>query len=381
MKKIKFGALFMFVLSLGISFVAWGQRESDPQEKSLAEQIDLLKGRQDKFHFYMHTHMSADARWTPDKVNPFGFNARELRMEAKGNITERFSYRLMYRLNAMQDATRSVDGQASSLDVAGIGIRFNDQWSTFFGRQCAAYGGIQFDYNPVQVYEYVDILNTLPIFLTGAKVSYEPAKGQQLQLQVLNAQTDNLKNAYKNIPEAPKFNEALIPLDYTFNWNGSFFNNMLHTRWSYSYIQETEKHSSQYIALGNLFNVGPIEGYFDAMFARIGLNAQRLLPEWEDCEYHAYVLKGKYSLDHRWKIFAKGMYESGWKSLGTAWGNAEQRTSSWAYVGGIEYFPISNSDLHFFLLYSGRKNNFLNTNTSAYNHRVALGFIWQIPVF
>ena len=33
----------------------------------------------------------------------------------------------------------------TSIDYAGIGIKLNDQFSLFAGKQCAAYGGIELD--------------------------------------------------------------------------------------------------------------------------------------------------------------------------------------------------------------------------------------------
>lgn len=373
--------LCAFCAFLALPFVAYAQQERVTDESPLVQQISVIKEKQDKFNFYMHTHMSADQKWGTEGVKPFTFNARELRMEARGNVTERFSYRLMYRLNVMQDATRAVDGQPGSLDVAGIGIKFNKQWSAFLGRQCAAYGGIQFDYNPVQVYEYVSILNTLPIFLTGVKVAYEPVSGQQFQLQVLNSQNDNLKNLYQNDPSKPQFKEALVPLDYTFNWNGKIVN-CIDTRWSYSYITETDRHATQYIALGNLFHCGRWEGYFDAMFARVGLNAGRVIPVQENGEYHSYVLKAKYSLSDRWKVFAKGMYETAGAGSSSRWGDQKKELTTLSYVGGVEYYPMPKSDLHFFLVYTGKYFDYTSPVRKDFNtNRLSLGFIWQIPVF
>ncbi|MGL5261364.1 MAG: porin, partial [Bacteroides sp.] len=54
--------------------------------------------------------------------------------------------------------------------------------------------------------------------------------------------------------------------------------------------------------------------------------------------------------------------------------------------GGVEYYPMADSNLHFFLTYVGRSYRykdvakelgFENYNTS----RLSLGFIYQLPLF
>ena len=55
----------------------------------------------------------------------------------------------------------------TSIDIAGIGVKLNDQFSFFAGKQCAAYGGIEFDLNPIEIYEYSDMIENMSNFMTG----------------------------------------------------------------------------------------------------------------------------------------------------------------------------------------------------------------------
>ena len=73
----------------------------------------------------------------------------QLRIEAKGNINNWLSYRYRQRLNRSNDANGMIDNLPTSIDYAGIGIQLNDQFSLFAGKQCAAYGGFEFDLNPI----------------------------------------------------------------------------------------------------------------------------------------------------------------------------------------------------------------------------------------
>lgn len=70
-------------------------------------------------------------------------------------------------LNRSNDANGMIDNLPTSIDYAGIGIKLNDQFSLFAGKQCAAYGGIEFDLNPIDIYQYSDMIDYMSNFMTG----------------------------------------------------------------------------------------------------------------------------------------------------------------------------------------------------------------------
>ena len=75
------------------------------------------------------------------------------------------------------------------------------------------------------------------------------------------------------------------------------------------------------------------------------------------------------SLDKKNGEFADGKYRT---SLG--------------YFAGLEYYPIENSNLHFFLTYVGRKYNYTDMakklGLKDYDtNRVSVGFIYQMKMF
>jgi hypothetical protein len=53
------------------------------------------------------------------------------------------------------------------------------------------------------------------------------------------------------------------------------------------------------------------------------------------------------------------------------------------YFAGLEYYPIENSNLHFFLTYVGRKFDYTSkVALKDYDtNRVSVGFIYQMKMF
>ena len=124
------------------------------------------------------------------------FNMHQLRIEAKGNINNWLSYRYRQRLNRSNDANGMIDNLPTSIDYAGIGIQLNEQFSLLPGKQCAAYGGFEFDLNPIDVYQYCDMIDYMSNFMTGLNVGYNITPDQQLNLQILNSRNGSFDSTY-----------------------------------------------------------------------------------------------------------------------------------------------------------------------------------------
>ena len=357
---------------------AYAQREHYTSETSLAEQLKLIKEKQDRFNLYLNTHFSADMMWDNEDFQRAKFNGKQLRIEARGNINDKISYRLLQRLNTSNDATRAYDNLPLSIDVAGIGVQLSEKVSLFLGKQCTAYGGVEFDFNPIVVYEFADMIEYSPSFMTGANLIFRPVETQKFQLQILNARTGTLEETYPWIPKE-KLVDSKAPILGTVNWSGrvtSFWN----TLWSYSYMMQTDKHAQHYFALGNELKFGLFSGYLDAMYSREGLNAKPLIPVVENAEYLSFIAKLSCRVLPKWNIFVKGMYETGFQGK-DRWFDGELMRSSYGYFAGVEYFPHWEN-LRFFLTYVGRAyvhkfDSKLDDNTN----RLSLGFIYQIPLF
>lgn len=358
--------------------------QSTATEKSLFEEVTGLKTKSDKFNLYMNMNGSFDAQ-DQDGFQGAKFNMRQLRIEAKGNINDWLSYRWRQRLNRPNNGGDNIDNLPTSIDIAGIGVKLNDKWSIFAGKQCAAYGGIEFDLNPIEIYEYSDMIENMSNFMSGLNIGYDFAAGQQLNFQVLNSLNGSFESTYGDVDVEP----TKVPLVYTLNWNGNF-NDVFKTRWSASIMNQGKDEKMTYFALGNELSLGKFGMFLDFMYSKEDIDRKRIITGMlgggasvPGAEYMSVVTKLNYRFTPNWNVFVKGMYETASldKKVGE-FADGKYRTSL-GYFAGLEYYPIENSNLHFFLTYVGRKFDYTSkVALKDYDtNRVSVGFIYQMKMF
>ena len=388
MKKIILFAL----LFVPTTIMAQQNKDASAGEESLFEKITKIEKKQDNFHFLLNLNNSFDVNQGDGEFQNAKFNMRQIRIEAKGNFNKTFSFRWRQRLNRNNSpAPDGIDNMpSSSIDVAGIGVRTSDVFSMFLGKQCAAYGGIEFDLNPIEIYEYSDMVDYMSNFLTGANFQFQLHPNHQLQLQVLDSRSASMEDMY-----GLGYEQSKVPLLYTVNWNGSF-GGVFNTRWSYSIMSQAKSYQSHYIALGNELNLDKFNAFFDVMYMREGIDREGIVSgiignnaqggHLNDAEYLSFVLKAQYRFSPKWNAFVQGMLEN--EGLSKANGAIEKGKyrTAYGYLAGIEFYPLKSSNLHFFLTYVGRhysytdRAKFYGADNYSTN-RISLGYIWQLPMF
>ena len=384
----------IFGMMLGLALTANAQQDKDASagEESLFEKVTKIEKKQDNFHFLLNLNNSFDVNQGDGEFQNAKFNMRQIRIEAKGNINDTFSFRWRQRLNRNNTpASDNIDNMpSSSIDVAGIGVNVSDKFSMFLGKQCAAYGGIEFDLNPIEIYEYSDMVDYMSNFLTGANFQFQLTPNHQLQLQVLDSRSASMSDMY-----GAGYEPSKVPLVYTANWNGSF-GDVFKTRWSYSLMSQAKGHQSHYFALGNEVTVNNFDAFFDVMYMREGIDREGIVSgivgnnalggHQNDAEYLSLVMKAQYRFNPKWNFFVKGMMENeGFSKSNGSIEKGKYRTAL-GYLAGLEFYPIKNSNLHFFLTYVGRHYSYTD-KAKAYGaadystNRISLGYIWQLPMF
>ena len=380
----------MLCMVLGAN--AQQDKDASAGEESLFEKVTKIEKKQDNFHFLLNMNNSFDYNQADGEFQNAKFNMRQLRIEAKGNINDTFSFRWRQRLNRNNSpAPDGIDNMpSSSIDVAGIGVKTSDKFSMFIGKQCAAYGGMEFDLNPIEIYEYSDMVDYMSNFLTGANFQFQLTPDHQLQLQVLDSRSASMSDMY-----GEGYEQSKVPLVYTVNWNGSF-GGVFNTRWSYSLMSQADGYQSHYIALGNEVNIDKFNAFFDVMYMREGIDREGIVSgilgnnkhggHLNDAEYLSFVMKAQYRITPQWNVFVKGMLENeGLSKANGAFKDGKYRTAL-GYFAGLEYYPLKNSNLHFFLTYVGRHYSYTDQakdlGCDDYStNRISLGYIWQLPMF
>lgn len=395
MKKLMF-----MLLILGSIQGVYAQRTEKSKkfmvDKTLFEELTDVKKKSDKFNLYLNMQGGFDANFR-DGFEEGAFKMRQLRIEMKGNINNWPSYRYRQRLNRSNDGGGMIDNVPTSIDYAGIGIKLNNRFNLFAGKQCTAYGGIEFDLNPIDIYEYSDMIENMSNFMTGLNIGYNLTSTQQLNLQILNSRNGSFDSTYgiteNEEGKLPDLKSGKLPLVYTLNWNGTF-NDIFKTRWSASILNEAKSKNMYYYALGNELNLDKFNMFLDFMYAQEGIDRNGTItgivgrPSGHnvfDTGYLSVVTKLNYRFLPKWNVFVKGMYETASVTKSTediAKGNYR---TSWGYLAGVEYYPME-TNLHFFLTYVGRSYNFTSRakilgQENYSTNRISVGFIWQMPVF
>lgn len=368
-----------------------------PNEKTLYETLSKVEKKSDRFNFYLNMHTSFDATWSHGDFSEAAFKMKQLRLEAKGNINDWIYYRWRQRLNRPNNGSGVMDNLPASIDYAAVGFKATPQFSVFIGKQCASYGGFEFDLNPIEIYQYSDMVDYMSNFMTGVNFGYDFTPSQQLNFQILDSRSAKFDEIYGNVEPGIKSTKASFV--YTLNWNGGFFDNMLKTRWSASVMSEAKKRNLYYYALGTELNAGPVNTFFDFMYSREALDRLGIVstiinennlarPDKYtafNTKYMSFVWKLNYRVNPYINLFVKGMAEIEGLSKANVGAPAGRYRTAWGYLGGIEYYPMKQN-LHFFLTFIGRTYDYAgrakvlgwdNFSTQT----ISTGFIYQLQMF
>lgn len=382
----------MFLSVMG----AFAQEDLQGQINQLKAELEQIKQAQSmpvtspeginpidkRFNMYFNFQSSLDAEKAGEQDMTTKFKARQLRLEVRGNITDRIFYRFRHRLNK-SNAGVDLDNLAKATDMLYAGFHIDDKWALTVGKMCQAWGGYEFDLNPMNIYEYSDFIENMDNFMLGGMVTYTPNANHEFNLQVTDVRNDKFENIYG---DKTGLKQSNVPLTYIFNWNGSFFDNILQTRWGVGLQSEAEGYNNTMVMLGTRVALPKFQAFLDYMRAdeqfdrlcytpqsKIKVQGRDVIVGLKDTKYNTFVLKGEYQPIPSLNLFAQGIYETAESNL------AGNKMTGLGYYGGVEYLPFPSQDLRFFLAYVGRSREISNVTKST--NRVSLGMMYRIKAF
>lgn len=381
-----------------------GMGGCDGDIQSIHERITKLEKKNDMFNLYFNyaasfqaEHNSLSDEWGTKFAN------KQLRIEIKGNLTDKLFYRLRHRLNKATDA-KGEDNFAKATDIMMVGYNFNDKLSISGGKMCQIWGGFEFDENPMYIYQYSDMVDNMDNFMAGVTVSYKPIPTQEIAVEISNAYNGKFADEYGdeavvvNNDEAQALQKSKNPLTYIINWNGSFFDGKLNTRWAWGLQTQAKGKYSRMLTLGQQLNLPKFQWYFDYMGAfddldRLKIATNELGGAFVDGEgdalgnvylgkvhYNSFITKANWQFAPSWNLMLKGMYET---ASVTKMEQFKNYRKSFGYMGSIEYYPAKQQDFRLFLAYVGRKYDYsTKCGLKDYNtDRIELGFMYRIKAY
>lgn len=379
-----------------------GMGGGDGDIQSIHERITKLEKKNDMFNLYFNyaasfqaEHNSLSDEWGTKFAN------KQLRIEIKGNLTDKLYYRLRHRLNKATDA-KGEDNFAKATDIMMLGYNFNDKLSISGGKMCQIWGGFEFDENPMYIYQYSDMVDYMDNFMAGVTVSYKPIPTQEIAVEISNSYNGKFADEYGdeavvvNNDEAKALQKSKTPLTYIINWNGSFFDGKLNTRWAWGLQTQAKGKYSRMLTLGQQLNLPKFQWYFDYMGAFDDLDRLKIATnELRDAfvggdapgnvylgkvHYNSFITKANWQFAPSWNLMLKGMYET---ASVTKMEQFKNYRKSFGYMGSIEYYPAKQQDFRLFLAYVGRKYDYsTKCGLKDYNtDRIELGFMYRIKAY
>jgi len=301
------------------------------------------------------------------------FRNEQFRLELRGQVHEKVYFRFRDRYTRAQ-TSESIDNLSRSVDLAFLRFDLTKQFSITAGKMCADWGAWEFDWNPIDIYEYSDIIEYADNFLTGVGFTYTASHRNQWTFQILDSRTKSFSELYG---QQPNFTESKAPLAFVANWRGSLFDGKFNTIWSYSLFNEARDANGNganmnYIALGNEFNLGKFRFIYDFKWSDEQLDRTGIVSETVPDDLYAYALANtryighwtnfRYVLSPKVHLTLVAMLDiAQWKNSDNDPLNLtgeEHIRNAWGIVPAVEYFPWSDLNLKFFANYIGRKYDY-----------------------
>jgi len=322
------------------------------------------------------------------------FRNEQFRLEIRGKVHDKVYFRFRDRYTRAQ-TSESIDNLSRSTDLAYIRVDVTDRFNISAGKLCADWGAFEFDYNPIDIYEYSDIIEYADNFLTGVGFSYQLNKRHQLTFQMLDSRTQSFEELYG---QQPNFTESKAPLALVANWRGSLFEGKVNTIWSYSLFTEAKDAFMNYIALGTEYKAGKFTIAYDYKVSNEDLDRTGLVSQTVPDALYPYALTNTLYVGHwvhaHYRVSQKinlalfGMMDiAQWKDDIDPEKNTDDIRTAWGVIPVIEYYPWSDLNLRFYANWVGRIYDYSDYATERFGAddfttgRFSIGFVTPLGIF
>ncbi|MEO8149897.1 MAG: porin [Bacteroidia bacterium] len=335
------------------------------------------------------------------------FANEQFRLELKGKVHDKVYFRFRDRYTRAQ-TSESVDNLSRSVDLAFIRVDATDKFSITAGKMCADWGGYEFDANPIDIYEYSDIIEYADNFLSGVGASYKINSNHQATIQILDSRTKTFSELYG---AQPNFEESKVPLAAVVNWRGSFFNGKFNTIWAYAFHNEAKNIAKDqaagmsYLSLGNQLNLGKFKVEYDFNWSQEDLDRSGIISEQvnnapdtsvnypyalEKTQYNSHWIHLNYRVNEKVNLALVVMIDlANWQD------NVDENypgfdhhiRTTYGFIPTFEYYPFKDLNLRFYVNYVGRSYQYSDYAQSRLGvkdkntGRFAIGFVSPLGIF
>lgn len=333
-------------------------------KQSLLRDVDVI----------FNTRLAYDSHFSGGDHTLSNFNVNQLRFEVKGKIHDKVYFRFRNRYTR-EPVPGNLDNISRSVDLAFLRIDLSSRTNFSFGKLCADWGGWEFDFNPIDILAYNDVVEYADNFLVGAGISHTLSdEKNSFSFQVLNSRTKTYEEQYGNIAP-PNINPSEYPLALVGNWRGSFFDGKFETTYSYSFFNEAQGAHMNYFALGNKFKAKKILLYYDFQYSDEGLDRKGIISSIISSQYQyaaqstLYVenwLRAEYQINSKFNVLLTVMNSNAsWKDNPDP--NASPKiATSYGIIPTVQYLPFKDFNMKFYLGYVARKYDYTGYAETAF---------------
>ncbi len=387
------------ILGLGLLFLSYGiihgqNRQSDTlssyrsliptSKQSLLSNVDMIANIQ----------MGLRSDFTDGNHQETKFRIDQFRLEIKGYVHQKIYFRFRHRYTSSFEP-QTIDKIIKGVDFAYVRFDVSEKVQLTLGKTFADWGGIEFDLNPIDIYEYSDIIEQADNFLTGVGVYWQATDRSGFSFQILNSRTQSFEELYQGYPE---LEGSDIPLAAVVNWRGNFWDGKFTTLWSYSLFNEAKNTFKNYIALGNQLNLGKLAIAYDFKWSKEDLDRtgiiSRDVPDdlypWalENTLYYSHWTKIDYRFADKWGASFVGFIDKAkWLDDIDPLKTTDDWRTGYGVIPSIEFWPWGDINLKFFVSYIGRFYNYSDYAKSRVGvqdydtGRITFGIISPLKIF
>jgi hypothetical protein len=322
------------------------------------------------------------------------FNVNQLRFEIKGKIHDKVYFRFRNRYTR-EPVPGDLDNISRSIDLAFISLDLSPKTKFSFGKLCADWGGYEFDFNPIDILTYNDIIEYADNFLVGAGISHDIGDGKNsISIQLLNSRTKTYESQYGNAAP-PNINPSEYPLAAVVNWRGNFFDGKFETTYSYSFFNEAKGAHMNYFALGNKFKTKNFVLYYDFHYSDEGLDRKGIVSDIISSQYQyaaqntLYVenwIRAEYLVAPKINLLLTVMNSNhSWNDNPDPNGSSKLSTS-YGLIPTVQYMPFKDMNLKFYIAYTARKYDYTSYAENAFGVKdyttgfLGIGFVAPLLV-
>lgn len=324
-------------------------------KQSLLKNIDMIANTQMGFRsdFYEGEHVESK------------FRVEQFRLEIKGYVHEKIYFRFRHRYTSSFEP-QSIDKIIKGVDFFYLTFTLSDKVNLTLGKTYADWGGIEFDLNPIDIFEYSDIIEQADNFLTGVGVYWQATERNGFSFQILNSRTQSFEELYQGLPG---LEGSDIPLAAVVNWRGKFWDGKFTTLWSYSLFNEAKDTFKNYIALGNLLTLDKWKIAYDFKWSKEDLDRTGIISRDVPDDLYPYALQNTLYYSHWTRIDYRFAEKWGFSFSGfidtAKWltdVDPQKTTDDWrkgyGIVPSLEFYPWKDINLKFFATYVGRSYDY-----------------------